>query len=140
MTDEKTLNLAYAAGLIDGEGTITLTIRKSKTGNKEYRYPVISVSSTTIELLDFMKMHYGGSIVMHKTYKAHHKEAHQWRLRGKSAVEFCGMIHPFLKERSKKQRAEFIFLNYDDVTIRNGRYDDIQHARKMHFQEQFFNI
>ncbi len=46
MTD---IESAYLAGIIDGEGTITLT----KDG--EFRYPAVSVASTTIEILEWCK-------------------------------------------------------------------------------------
>lgn len=39
----------YLAAIIDGEGTITLT------KDKEFRYPVIQVTSTTYEIVDYLK-------------------------------------------------------------------------------------
>ena len=41
---------AYIAGLIDGEGTVTLT-RKHKNENRQL---CVSIASTEIELLDFV--------------------------------------------------------------------------------------
>ncbi len=42
---------AYIAGIIDGEGSIMLT----KFHNNQYPSPCISISSTTIELLEWIK-------------------------------------------------------------------------------------
>jgi len=49
---------AYVAGLIDGEGTITLSHDNS---GDAYRAPVVSMTSTTRELVDLLHDEYGGS-------------------------------------------------------------------------------
>lgn len=56
---DKQIIYAYTAGIIDGEGTITLT--KIHSSN-EFRYPVVSVSSTTYSFLEYLKLHFGGTI------------------------------------------------------------------------------
>ena len=68
----KTLSIeqqAYIAGLIDGEGTVTLS-RKHKN---DMRQLAISVSSTEKQLLDYILNASGvGKITGKKTYRAHH--------------------------------------------------------------------
>ena len=55
---------AYIAGIIDGEGSIILT----KFQKKQYPSPRVSVSSTDIELLKWIKMTVGkGRIINKKT-------------------------------------------------------------------------
>ncbi len=46
----------YLAAIIDGEGTVTLTKDSS------FRYPTIEVSSTTLEIVEYLKDHFGGVI------------------------------------------------------------------------------
>lgn len=41
---------AYLAGIIDGEGSITLT----RMHSKEFRRPCISIASTDLELLSYI--------------------------------------------------------------------------------------
>jgi hypothetical protein len=43
---------AYIAGLVDGEGTVTLT-RKHKNENRQLS---VTISSTELEMLDFVSM------------------------------------------------------------------------------------
>lgn len=55
--------LYYLAGLFDGEGTVTLTKRIS---SNQFRTPTLSLTSTTKELVDLCKEHFGGWIVHKK--------------------------------------------------------------------------
>ena len=47
---ENQIIYAYTAGIIDGEGTITLTKTHS---HNEFRYPVLSMTSTTYSFLEY---------------------------------------------------------------------------------------
>ena len=77
-------DLYYTAGLMDGEGTITLTvINKGK-----YRAPSVSVTSTTPELLTYLKENFGGCVCKQKTYKEHHKPSNEWKVRYDAAYRF----------------------------------------------------
>jgi len=58
------LEASYLAGIIDGEGTITLT----KLHSKENRRPIISIASTDIELLEYIKSIIGGNITKKRNY------------------------------------------------------------------------
>ncbi|WP_261180560.1 LAGLIDADG family homing endonuclease [Anaerobacillus sp. CMMVII] len=52
------IEAAYLAGIIDGEGTITLT----KMNNTHNRRQVISIASTDLELLTYVQELTGGCI------------------------------------------------------------------------------
>ena len=67
---ENQIIYAYVAGLIDGEGTITLTKINS---NKKFRYPVLSLTSTTYSFLEYLKSNFGGTICPNKVYKDNHR-------------------------------------------------------------------
>lgn len=125
----------YTAGLIDGEGTITLT-RSKPTEN---RAPVVSVSSTTYEFMAYLKAGYGGSICRHKTYREHHKQSWFWSVRGVAAIELLEQVAMFLLEPAKKRRAEMILLEYQQVTKRNGKYNELERRMKEDFERRFFN-
>ena len=75
---------AYVAGLIDGEGTITLS-----HNNKDdtYRIPVVSMTSTTRELVDLLHSEYGGSVRHHRTYHARHSDSFIWSVRHDRALK-----------------------------------------------------
>lgn len=54
----ETWEAAYIAGVIDGEGSITLT----RMHEKEHRRPCISIASTDIELLSYVQTLTHGTI------------------------------------------------------------------------------
>ncbi|NUH86154.1 hypothetical protein HUN92_21085 [Bacillus firmus] len=56
---------AYNAGIIDGEGTITLT----RMHASEHRRPCITIASTDKELLVYLHTLTGGTIINKKNYK-----------------------------------------------------------------------
>lgn len=128
--------LYYLAGLIDGEGTITLSKINS---NNQFRTPVISVSSTTYELVEYLKQNYGGHISKHKVYKDNHKQSWSWKLTYSPAVNLCKRLYKFLREPSKKYRAKFISDNYPNLTKRNGKYSEEEIKAKILFEDQFFH-
>ena len=100
MEDQKLQIVAYIAGIIDGEGTITLS-KIHKTS--KFRHPVIAVSSTSYEILQFIHTHYGGTIINHKTYKKHHKRSWVWKTTYNKAIKLVSDIYPYLLDKTKNQ-------------------------------------
>lgn len=129
-------NHAYAAGLIDGEGSVQFT-RPSK--NKQ-RIPVVSMSSTTYEILKFMKRMYGGTICNHKTYKASHKQSWAWKVGYNRALRCIEHILPYMREPKKKKRAELLLKKYKAATPRNGYYTEECLARRAELEKEFYEI
>ncbi|ARK32008.1 LAGLIDADG family homing endonuclease [Halalkalibacter krulwichiae] len=129
---------AYLAGIIDGEGTITLT-KMNKTGN---RRPIISIASTDKELLDYIQNLIGGYITTKKNYKpGTHKDSYVLTIKKKQAVFFLlEATLPFLRITPKKERAELILQFYDKITPRNGKYSSFAYERKKKFEENFLSI
>lgn len=130
------INHAYAAGLMDGEGTITLSYSHKE---KKYRTPIVSVSSTTYELLEFMQQSYGGHISKHKVYKDHHKQSWSWKIPYNQALLMLEKILPFMKEPTKIYRANLLLTQYKDLTPRNGKYTPEMHEAKLAFEHSFFH-
>lgn len=127
--------LFYAAGIIDGEGTITLSRQSSSS---KFRIPVVSCSSTTLEILEFLKSNFGGSISKHKVYKEHHKQSWSWKVQGDAAIYLCCVINPHLLEPDKRFRSKHIADHYKRVTRRNGKYTQAEHEEKLLFESTFF--
>ncbi len=127
----------YIAGIIDGEGTITLSNSNTKS---KMRVPVVSVSSTTLPLLEFLKQNYGGSISKHKIYKSHHKQSWSWKVTYNGAIRVCSDIVEILIEPEKKRRANLLITEYPLVTKRNGKYTSEERNIKLQFEESFFKL
>lgn len=125
---------AYSAGLLDGEGSILLT-RTLK--DQPYRYPFVSVTSTTLALCEFLKAHYRGYICVKKTYAKHHKQAWHWNVSSNAALDMMSLVRPYMLEPSKIRRIDLLLTKYKELTPANGRYTLEQHAAKLAFEEEF---
>ena len=127
---------AYAAGLIDGEGTITLSHNNK---GDAYRTPVVSMTSTTRELVDLLHDEYGGSVRFHRTYHDRHNNSFIWSVRHDRALRMLERIAPHLRVPEKVTRANLVLNRYKAVTPRNGKYSDTQRETKLEFEYLFFH-
>lgn len=124
---------AYLAGIIDGEGSITLT----KMHKGEHRRPCLTIPSTDLELLDYLQTLIGGVIIDKKNYK----DSYTLIIKKKSNVfSILEQIYPYLRIMKKKKRALWILNYYDKVTPRNGKYNISTLKDKQQFEEKFFNL
>ncbi|MDB5265527.1 MAG: hypothetical protein JWM39_240 [Parcubacteria group bacterium] len=130
------VDAAYVAGLIDGEGTITLTRRQK---NKE-RCVAITIANTELDLLEFpLAIIKAGIITSKKTFKPNHSASYVYQISGRQALDLLEQITPFLKSY-KKNRAQFLLKDYIRLTPRNGRYTADQLQERKAFVEEFFTI
>lgn len=129
---------AYIAGIVDGEGSIMLI----KFHNNLFPSPCVSIASTTIELLEWIKssVRYG-RIQSKKNYDINkHKDSYTYTIRNDAAIALLIQIEPYLVIQSKKRRANMIINSYKRLTIRNGRYTQEQIHAKNKFYEDFMAI
>lgn len=123
---------AYIAGLVDGEGTVTLT-RKHKNENRQLS---VTISSTELDLLNLIKHATGvGKITNKRTTKSHHAPSFTYAVYNRQALALLGQILPFLKSY-KRQRAALIFNDYVNLTPRNGKNTPESLARKNEFEKR----
>ncbi|WP_246010269.1 LAGLIDADG family homing endonuclease [Bacillus yapensis] len=129
---------SYLAGIIDGEGSITLT----RIHKNEHRRPCITIASTDKELLDYVSSLTGGIVLNKKNYNPEkHKDSYTLTIKKKQKViEILELITVFRRVEKKKQRAKWILDNYDKVTPRNGKYSLELLEEKLLFEEKFFEI
>lgn len=129
---------SYIAGIIDGEGSIMLlSFHKNQLPS-----PCISISSTTLELLVWVKSKINaGSIKNKKNYnKDKHKYSYTYTLKYNKVLELLTEIEPYLVIKSKKARAQLILKEYKSLTPRNGRYTSEMLFRKEQFYEDFIKL
>lgn len=129
---------AYIAGIIDGEGSIMLT----SFHRNELHSPCVSIASTTLELLQWIKDKTNtGVIKRKKNYNTErHKDCFSYTLRYNDAINFLEMISPYLVIESKKRRALMIINEYKSLTPRNGRYSEELLEKKREFYERFIAL
>lgn len=106
-------DLAYAAGLIDGEGTIVIEkathdapwvenskrqyLRRRKHNGTRYRTHV-TITITKRAVCDWMEERFGGHIYVEGRRAANrgHSDVWIWRVTGDNASVFLGLIRPYL--------------------------------------------
>jgi LAGLIDADG-like domain len=138
MINLKDWEAVYLAGIIDGEGSITLT----RNHENEHRRPCISIASTDLELLEYIKKLTTGHISKKKNYNpSRHLNSYSFTIKNKNNVlNILKEVTPYLRVEKKKKRAAWILEYYDKVTKRNGKYSKECLKRKMEFEEGFFNL
>jgi hypothetical protein len=127
---------AYAAGILDGEGSISLT----RVHKDRYPSPQVSVASTDRELLEWLQARFGGSIVRKRTYKPHHSQSYDWKVTDRKALRVLKRVRPFLVIERKVKRCDLLLTEYLACTPRNGRYTTEQLERKQLLIERFASL
>lgn len=127
---------AYLAGLIDGEGTITLTHRQKGA----QRQLVVSISNTERDLLlAVLKMLGVGKITSKKESNSLHRAGYAYVLSNRQALALLDQIISYLHSY-KKHRAQLIIDSYMRLTPRNGKYSKVIFEEREEFIKKFFDI
>jgi len=117
---------AYIAGIIDGEGTVTL----SRAHVEELPAPKVSVANNSLELLKWIRGKVGtGVIVKRSRREPHHKDQYVLDISNNWALNLLMDVKEYLI--IKKPHAELLISRYKTVTPRNGRYTKELLAGKM---------
>ena len=128
--------IAYTAGLFDGEGSITLTpIRSTR-----FPSPQVAVASNDREVLEWLKAQFGGSISTKQPRRPTHSVSYDWRLTDRRALGFLRQIRPYLKIQRKIKRVDLLLSEYVLCTPRNGRYTDEMRKAKQALVTRFFEL
>lgn len=129
------IEAAYAAGLFDGEGSISLV----RQHNNRWPSPQVAVASADYEVVQWFRVRFGGSIVTKQPRMSTHSVSYDWRLTGRRALGFLQSIRPYLVIERKIRRIDLLLNNYLACTPRNGRYSEEMAERKQVLIETFFS-
>ncbi len=122
---------AYIAGLVDGEGTITLS-RLHKQANRRL---VVTIANTELVLLQFVLTHVGaGKITRKRTTSAKHAPSYCYAISSRQALALLKQLLPYLQSY-KRQRAALALEHYEALTPRNGKYTTQGLERRHRFEE-----
>ena len=107
------VQLAYTAGILDGEGHLSITRETCKTCIRGWRHRVlIVVANTNLKLINRLRDWYGGKISVSErpsTYRA--KRCYYWKIQAvNEQKEFLKKIEPylFLKREQAKTMMDFM--------------------------------
>lgn len=108
----KDVDIAYCAGLIDGEGYVAV-VNQKKYGYV-YPTPMIAVQMTDFNAIEFLQLTFGqGSVCFPKTAQRHHLQTARWQANSRQAYFVAKLIEPYLLV--KKQAAQAIIAHYDSA-------------------------
>ena len=123
-------NDAYAAGIMDGEGSISIHKKIDSF------VLVVQVGVTDYELVDWLQFFYGGHINSYQP-KGDRKEVHIWKLHGEKAQEFIRSILPHLKLKKYKALLALEYKvggGYEDHKAIYERYCEMRSTKANHLR------
>ncbi len=127
---------AYLAGLIDGEGTITLSRRHAN----ERRHLVVSISSTEPDLLHWTATATGvGKITRKRGVSDKHSPGLTYSVANRQALAVLAQVAPYLRSY-KRLRAELALERYVSLTPRNGKYTTSAAEARLLFEHALLMI
>jgi hypothetical protein len=127
---------AYIAGLIDGEGTITLT----RLHASENRRLVVSIANTELALLKFVIDQVGaGKITRKRASLPQHTASFCYAIGSRQALSLLRQVSPDLRSY-KRKRADLALELYQQLTPRNGKYDVRTRADGHRFEHSFLSL
>lgn len=146
MKKERAIRLAYAAGLIDGEGYIGIEkiVRLERKGQPTRYYLRVTVTQKDGKVMDWLYGNFGGKI--HKGNN--HNQVtdnwiYWWRIENSPASDFLKQILPFLKIKRNQAEIAIRFqsrmkLKSKQVTVheineREGLCQALKKAKKDYF-------
>ena len=127
---------AYAAGIFDGEGSLTLT----RVHVARWPSPQVAVASNDREVLEWLRSRFGGSVASKAPRAATHSISFDWKLTDRRALKFLQVVRPFLVIQRKWVRVDLLLSDYLDCTPRNGRYAADLETAKQALIERFFSL
>jgi hypothetical protein len=127
---------AYLAGLIDGEGTVTL----SRKHAGDMRQLVVSISNTELPILEFALLIVGaGKLTNKRTSEAHHTPSFVFALWNRQALALLAQVEPYMRSY-KRDRARLMLQEYVRLTPRNGKYTNAMRTERRIFEDSLLGL
>lgn len=143
-------DLAYAAGIIDGEGCITIAkspvYRNRRQLNPQYQLRVAVVMTDPSACKWLHEKWPGGFSCLHpERYNSRARKTYAWNLTANKAASFLGAIRPFLKIKHRQAMVAIQFQTSciqriglrirDEQTGRFAAGNDLQSASRIRSKE-----
>jgi hypothetical protein len=107
------VDLAYAAGFIDGEGSIIIARRRIK-GRHDIHLPMIDVTQNDPSVLYWLRDLFGAGYIG----KRPEAKIHSFRIANRAAIDTARLLLPYLKV--KQEQAKILIAFKDDALWRRG--------------------
>lgn len=124
--------IAYLAGLIDGDGTIAVYKNKNKYT------PYITIANNNRRVLEWCKKLIGkGTISTKKPKKETYAESYALRWIYDDAINIASLCLPYLIVKRKRAG---LLLKWKGVTHRNGNYTKENWQKKMGLIKEMYRL
>jgi len=111
----------YVAGILDGEGQITMQIRTRREGGRRAEWQteiIVAVSGTVRAPLDALAERFGGSVYLTHHGHPRHRDAYRYQVTGRIAEAVLRAARPYLLV---KHRQADLCLEHRDNLLVGGR-------------------
>jgi hypothetical protein len=116
--------LAYAAGIIDGEGWIGMSVYVPPPDSRKQKSTVfqcvVCVGMKEPEVVIWLQEKFGGNVHSYEPGRYNSSGVHQWRLTAGQAAEFCRQVRPYLK--MKHRQAQLLVEYREDPRLDHTRH------------------
>lgn len=127
--------LSYTAGLLDGEGSISIIkqINRSTVAGYSFHLRVV-IYNTNEWLIKWLQMQFGGIIVISRRKIPFRAPLYSWRLSGNKAANFLVTLCPYLL--IKRPQAEVALAFQAKKNNRRGTYTNPMTSAELTEQEK----
>ena len=105
-------SLAYMAGILDGEGTITIKQCKGKKGTSNGYSVQVLVFNTDEGLMVWLEDKFSGLLTEKKGVASGNRKCYVWWLSGELAGQLLEVLLPYLKIKAKQAELAIRFLDH----------------------------
>ena len=111
----KDTDIAYLAGILDGEGCIHIKRNKRKDCPKGVQYQLgVTVRMSNESICQLYQKYFGGRVYQCKKYKSYYKQLWQWIVTSKQASAFLRIVLPYLID---KKTEAILGLEFQDAKM-----------------------
>lgn len=113
-TRGKHTDMAYAAGLIDGEGHIII-YKDDRTKNPKYKTKtptyilIVGCTNTDKKMIDFLHERWGACRQYRARQRENWKPVYEWTIQSKMALNFLKDIYPYMITKKEKAKLAIEF-------------------------------
>ena len=112
MSKNPRVDYAYCAGIIDGEGCISIVKVRQNSRHSEYEWQLkVVVANTSLRILNKIKGVFGGHIYSRDKEDREYR-IYYWHLYGKKAREALKKMKPYIQEKKEQSDLAIKFNVY----------------------------
>jgi len=126
----KEKELAYLAGLFDGEGSVGIYEFKKQSKFSNWQFKV-EIANTDWRIMQWLESNVGGKVHKKSTGKANWRQGYSWHVQGENAKTFCELIRPYTIIKSDQIDACLYFRKFWGTSNKKQTQDMMESKREM---------